>query len=118
MAWQGHFDKVFIGGDWTSPLSGESIAVISPLTEQEIARVPSASRADVDRVVAAARVAFDGGPWRRTSVEDRVATLLRLRNQFVARREQMAQTITDEMGSPISFSLGPQTGVPIWMIEA
>jgi len=117
MAWQGHFDKVFVGGDWASPLGAETIAVISPLTEQEIARAPSASRADVDRAVSAARLAFDSGPWPRLSVDERIATLL-LRDRFVARREDMAQTITDEMGSPISFSRGLQTGVPIWMIES
>jgi aldehyde dehydrogenase (NAD+) len=118
MAWQGHYDKVFIGGDWVQPVGAESIAVISPLTEQEFARVPSASRADLDRAVSAARLAFDNGSWPRTTVEDRIATLLRLRDRFAARREELAQTITDEMGSPISFSRGLQTGVPIRMIEA
>jgi len=118
MAWREHQDKVFVGGEWEPPIGADSIAVISPLSEQEFARVPSASRADVDRAVSAARRAFDSGPWPRMKAEDRIATLLRLRDRFAARREEMAQTITDEMGSPISFSRGLQTGVPIWMIEA
>lgn len=118
MAWREHQDKVFVGGEWEPPIGADSIAVISPLSEQEFARVPSASRADVDRAVSLARRAFDSGPWPRMKAEDRIATLLRLRDRFAARREEMAQTITDEMGSPISFSRGLQTGVPIWMIEA
>ena len=30
MQWQGHFDKVFIGGQWVASTSGDRIRVISP----------------------------------------------------------------------------------------
>ena len=73
MVWQGNYDKLFIGGDWVAPESGERIEVTSPFTEQVLAAVPSASPADVDRAVAAARRAFDNGPWPRMTVEERIA---------------------------------------------
>ncbi len=118
MVWQGQYDKLFMAGEWVAPLAAEQIDVISPMTEQVIARVPSSGRADVDRAVALSRAAFDTGPWPRMPVEDRIAALLRLRDQFSLRRNELAQLLTDEMGTPIGFSRTMQTGVPIWMIEA
>ncbi len=55
-------DKLFIGGEWVAPLSGEHIEVESPVTEEIVARVAAAGDADMDRAVAAARKAFDEGP--------------------------------------------------------
>ncbi len=118
MVWQGQYDKVFIGGDWVASTGADKIEVISPMTEAVIAAVPSANNADVDKAVGAARSAYDTGPWPRMALQDRITTLLRLRDLFAARREELAQLITDEMGAPIGFSRTMQTGVPIWMIEA
>lgn len=118
MVWQGHYDKLFIGGDWVVPISDERIEVTSPYTEQVIATVPSASPADVDRAVAVARLAFDTGPWPRMALEERSAVVARLRNAFVARQDVLGQLICDEMGSPITFSKKLQAGVPVLMLDA
>lgn len=96
--------KLFIDGTWAQPATASTIDVISPHTEAVIARVAEAREADVDRAVAAARAAFDTGPWPRTPAAERGAAMQRLLAALQARSEPLAQAITAEMGSPISFS--------------
>ena len=96
--------KLFIDGAWTAPATDATIDVVSPHTEEIVGRVPEAHEADVDRAVAAARVAFDRGPWPRLPAAERGAAMQRLLAALQARSEAMAQVITAEMGSPISFS--------------
>ncbi len=97
-------DKLFIGGQWCAPSSGATIDVISPHSEEAIARVPEAREADVDAAVAAARRAFDTGPWPRMAAAERAAHMAQLSAILQGRSEEIAETITREMGSPISFS--------------
>ena len=96
--------QLFIDGIWTKPATDATLDVVSPHTEEVIGRVPEAREADVDRAVAAARAAFDRGPWPRLSAAERSAAMARLLAALQARSETMAQVITAEMGSPISFS--------------
>ena len=110
-------DTMFIGGQWVKTRSPERIEVISPFTEQVIATVPAASKGEVDDAVAAARHAFDHGPWPKLPVEERIKAIERLRAVFERRKEEMAQTITDEMGSPITQSRTIQTTVPLMMMD-
>jgi aldehyde dehydrogenase (NAD+) len=97
-------DKLFIGGQWCAPSSAATIQVVSPHTEEVIAKVPESREADVDRAVAAAREAFDNGPWPRMPAAERAAHMAQLSAILQSRSEEIAETITREMGSPISFS--------------
>ncbi|MEU3301067.1 aldehyde dehydrogenase [Streptomyces sp. NPDC006678] len=97
--------KLFIGGELVDPLGADTIEVISPHTEQVIGRVPHASRADVDRAVAAARAAFDQGPWPRTSLEERVEIVGRIKDAIAVRHEEIARSISSQNGSPYSWSV-------------
>src|SRR5512143_4195955 len=97
-------DRLFIGGEWVAPATTATIDVVSPASEEVIARVPEGREADVERAVAAAREAFDRGPWPRMSPAERADVMERLLGELQARSEDMAVTITREMGGPISFS--------------
>lgn len=110
-------DTIFVGGRWIRPSSTEKLQVISAFTEQPVATVPLGNAADVDAAVAAARKAFDKGPWPKMSVDERVAVLRRLRAVLERRRENVAQTITAEMGSPITQSRTIQATVPLAMLD-
>lgn len=110
-------DTMFIGGEWVASHSSERIEVISPFTEQTIATVPKAGRKDVDAAVDAARRAFDAGPWPKATVAERIEAVARLRAVFERRKEEMAQAITAEMGSPITQSRSIQTTVPLMMMD-
>jgi betaine-aldehyde dehydrogenase len=98
------YDRLFIGGDWIAPEGTETIGVISPTTEEVIARVPEGTEADIDKAVAAARTAFDRGPWPRMSPAERGAILTAVGAQIAAEMGNLAEVITSEMGSPITFS--------------
>jgi betaine-aldehyde dehydrogenase len=97
-------ERLFIGGDWVAPSTAATIEVVSPHTEEVIARVPEAREADVDRAVAAARGAFDRGPWPRMVPGERADVMARLLAILQERSAELAVTITNEMGCPISFS--------------
>jgi len=108
-------DKLFIGGRWVDPAGSDVIEVISPHTEEVVGRVPEGTTADIDRAVAAARRAFDEGEWPRMSPEERIAAVQRFSDAYAARMMDLAEVITTEMGSPISFSQLAQTPAP-WMM--
>ncbi len=97
-------DKLFIGGEWVAPASRETLEVISPFTEETVARVPDAGTDDVDRAVAAARAALDG-PWSRLPMAERGDAIARLSAALQARGQEIADTITQEMGCPAKWSL-------------
>ncbi|MFJ8041280.1 aldehyde dehydrogenase [Kitasatospora sp. NPDC096147] len=110
--------ELFIGGAWTGPAGPGVIEVRSPHTEQVIGRVPHAAEADVDRAVAAARRAFDEGPWPRTSPAERIAVVRRIRDGLAARARELAELITAQNGSPISWSLPAQGQGPVAIWDA
>ena len=68
----------FIDGGWVAPATGASFPVLDPSTEEVIARAAEGSAADVDLAVAAARRAFDEGPWRTSTAQERGRVLFRL----------------------------------------
>ncbi|HEX3648447.1 MAG TPA: aldehyde dehydrogenase family protein [Pseudonocardiaceae bacterium] len=88
----------------------ERIDVVNPATEQTIASVPAGTAADVDSAVAAATAALPA--WSATSVAERAKVVRRIAEGIVARNEEIAATITAEMGSPITVSRRVQAGLP------
>jgi aldehyde dehydrogenase (NAD+) len=98
------YDRLFIGGDWVDPEGTGTIEVISPVTEEVVGRVPDGTEADIDKAVAAARRAFDHGPWPRMTPAERGEILKAVATQITAEMGDMAEIITREMGSPITFS--------------
>ncbi|HKF92279.1 MAG TPA: aldehyde dehydrogenase [Acidimicrobiia bacterium] len=107
--------RLFIGGEWVEPAGTGTIDVISPHTEELVGRVPEGTAADIDRAVAAARDAFDNGEWPRLSPEERIAAVQKFSEAYAAHIPDMAAVITEEMGSPISFSNLAQSPAP-WMM--
>ena len=89
--------------------------MISPHSEELVGRVPEGTEADIDRAVAAARDAFDNGDWPRMAPADRAAIVQRFSDIYAGRMMDMADVITTEMGSPISFSQLAQSPAP-WMM--
>ncbi|TMK83518.1 MAG: aldehyde dehydrogenase family protein, partial [Actinobacteria bacterium] len=111
-------DKLYIGGEWVEPATSKVIEVISPHSEELVGRVPEGSEADIDRAVAAAREAFDKGPWPRMTPAERLEILQRFAGIYASRLDEMAEVITTEMGSPISFSKVGQSPPPLLILNA
>ncbi|MFG1700412.1 aldehyde dehydrogenase [Nonomuraea sp. NPDC049309] len=110
-------DTLFIGGEWVAPAGTGTIDVISPHTEEVVGRVPDGTAQDMDRAVAAAREAFDHGPWPRMTFAERAEVIGRLADIYDARQDEMARLITEEMGSPITFSKLAQAPQPLSMLR-
>ncbi|MGW5053562.1 aldehyde dehydrogenase family protein [Actinokineospora sp. NPDC004072] len=98
-----------IGGELIDA-GGDRIEVVNPATEQVIAAVPAGTAADVDAAVAAATAAF--GAWSARSPQERAEAVRRVSEGIAARRDELAATITAEMGSPITFSTKVQAALP------
>ena len=65
--------------------------------------MPEGTTADIDAAVAAARHAFDDGEWPRMTPEERIAVVQPFSRPLRRQLMDMAEVITTEMGSPISF---------------
>ncbi len=83
--------RLFIGGDWREPSSGETYATVNPATEAESALVAKGDERDIDLAVQAARKAFDEGPWPRMSAAERGRILWRLADLITANLDEMAR---------------------------
>ncbi|HVE98165.1 MAG TPA: aldehyde dehydrogenase family protein [Mycobacteriales bacterium] len=109
-------DTLYIGGEWVAPAGAATIDVVDPATEQVIATIPEGSPADVDRAVSSARGAFD--TWAATPVEQRAKHLTQLADGLSARAEEIARTITSEMGAPARFAQAVQAALPISVMSS
>jgi len=96
----------YIDGKWVSPIETRDFEVINPASEQPIATISLGSAADVDRAVGAAKRAFES--YSATTVQDRLGLLTRIVEVYKSKMEEMAQTISQEMGAPISLSRAAQ----------
>jgi aldehyde dehydrogenase (NAD+) len=106
------YDRFYIDGSWQTPSDTEEIDVRSAATEEVIGRVPRGTADDVDRAVRAARAAFDGG-WALTTPAERAVWLGRLADALESRVQEIATTISQEVGMPITMSTSVQAQLPV-----
>ena len=102
--------ELYIDGAWIAPQGDGTIEVVNPTTEQVIGSVPAGSSDDVNLAVAAAKRAFP--EWANSSVETRMAALNDLSLALKELTEELAQTITAEVGTPIGYSRMAMVGTP------
>ncbi len=108
------YDQHYYDGAWQASSGAETSAVISSATEEAVARVPRGTAADVDRAVAAARAAFES--WSRTPLEERAQWLEKLAAAMKTRVPQIAEAISHEVGTALSYSTKVQVEFPVMMI--
>lgn len=104
-------DKLYIDGRWVTPAGKALIDVINPATEEVIGRIPEGTSDDARAAVAAARRAFDA--WAATAPAERAGYLQKIHEGLKARADEIARTITGEMGMPLKLSQRIQAGSPI-----
>ena len=103
-------DRIYIGGEWVEPAGAEPIEVVNSTTEEVMGTVPACTPEDADRAVAAAREAFDA--WSRTSREGRAGYITAIAAGLGERSEEIAATISQELGMPLKLSQIVQVGLP------
>jgi malonate-semialdehyde dehydrogenase (acetylating)/methylmalonate-semialdehyde dehydrogenase len=89
----------YVAGAWTPATAGEALDVTNPATGEVLARVPLSGGSDLDAAVLAAREALP--VWRAVSVIERARRLFALREGLEARKEDLARSVTTEMGKTI-----------------
>src|SRR3954465_12667860 len=90
----------YIGGQWTPASGDDSLDVTNPATGEVLVQVPLSGSSDLDAAVRAARAALP--EWRAVSVIERARKLFALREGLDARREELARSVTTEMGKTIA----------------
>lgn len=96
------FTKHYINGAFVESLGGKHVNVISPATEEAVSTISIGTAADVDAAVASASRAFK--VFSQTSVDDRIALLSRIAEEYQKRIPDFGRSLAEEMGAPISFA--------------
>ncbi|MBN9072341.1 MAG: aldehyde dehydrogenase family protein [Rhizobiales bacterium] len=94
--------KFYIDGKWVDPAVPARLDVIDPSTEEAYTQISVGSAKDVDRAVAAARRAFQS--FSLTTREERLKLLRRILEVYNERYEDIAQAVSRENGSPITWA--------------
>jgi malonate-semialdehyde dehydrogenase (acetylating)/methylmalonate-semialdehyde dehydrogenase len=105
----------YVGGRWTPSSSSEALPVTNPASGETLARVPLSTASDLDAAVRAAREALP--VWRGVSVIERGRRLFTLREALDTRREELARSVTTEMGKTIADARA-EVARMIEMVEA
>ena len=101
------YKQFYINGKWVDPVKKiDSFDVLNPANEKVIGQVSLGTPHDVDSAVISARNAFNF--FSQTSVEDRLTLLERIIEVYESRYDEVAETISLEMGAPISLSKNAQ----------
>jgi aldehyde dehydrogenase (NAD+) len=103
-------DKLFINGDWVSPAGKGSIEVLNAGTEEVMGRIPEGSAEDIDRAVKAAKAAFPA--WSALSPAERAEYLNKISAGLMARADELAKLVAQEVGMPLPLSKAIQAGLP------
>lgn len=98
--------KFYIDGEWVEPIGTDTLDVVNPATEKAIATIALGDEKDVDRAVTAARTAFDS--YASTTRADRIELLSRVIEVYGRRMNDLATTITQEMGAPAGLAATAQ----------
>jgi malonate-semialdehyde dehydrogenase (acetylating) / methylmalonate-semialdehyde dehydrogenase len=106
----------YVAGRWVpAAAASHELDVINPATGEVLARVPLSGGSDLDAAVAAGRAALP--EWRAVSVIARARKLFELRERLLARSDDLARSVTVEMGKTIGDARA-EVARMIEMVEA
>jgi betaine-aldehyde dehydrogenase len=108
-------DAIFVGGAWVPSTGTGTLEVVDSNTEEVMATIPAGTAEDVDKAAQAAAAAFP--EWSATPAEERAKALFQIADGLSARSEQIAETISREVGMPKSLAGPIQVGLPIGAVS-
>jgi aldehyde dehydrogenase (NAD+) len=97
---------------WLDPQGADTIEVISPVTERPIT---SATAGDVDCAVEAARRAFRS--FSRATRQERIDLLGSVLAAYAKRRQDLADALVEELGTPAMFAKEWQAGMGLLHVQ-
>ena len=98
--------QFYINGEWVDPVDPKSLDVINPATEEVIGKIAMGNSQDVDKAVSAAKEAFES--FSETTKEERLALMGKILEVYQSRYDEIAETISSEMGAPLWLSKAAQ----------
>jgi len=107
--------QFYINGQWVDSIGGTALEVIDPSTEKVLTSITLGSQEDTDRAVDAASQAFTS--WSHSTKAERMDLLKAILHEYEKRSDDMASTISSEMGAPISLSRESQTTAGSYHME-
>jgi len=100
-------NKLYINGEWTDALDGQSLDLINPATEELLATLPSAGASDTHAAIQAAEQAFK--EWRLTTPYARAAILKKAADHIRENISTLAKDMVLESGKPSPEAKGEWT---------
>lgn len=93
----------FINGEYVQSISGKVKDNINPATEEVISVIAQGGQEEVDAAVAAAKRALKG-PWKKMTLNDRIAVIRRIGDIILERKDELARLESLDTGKPIWLS--------------
>jgi aldehyde dehydrogenase (NAD+) len=106
--------RMYIGGEWLDPASGEWFESYNPYTGKPWALVPKGTAADVERAVEAAHRAFTTGDWPKLNASQRGALLRRLGDLIAREAERLGALEVRDNGKLFAEMGGQLRYLPNW----
>ncbi|ASN06644.1 aldehyde dehydrogenase family protein [Virgibacillus necropolis] len=94
--------KHYINGEWVESTGTDTEEVINPATEEVMGKISLGTKEDLDKAVEAARVALPS--FSQTTKEERIKMLEKITAEYEKRKEDLIETMTDELGAPLNIS--------------
>lgn len=94
--------KHYINGQWVESTGSDTLDVINPATEEVIGKISLGTKEDLDKAVEAAQAALPS--FSQTTKEERIEMLEKITAEYEKRKEDLVETITNELGSPLKMS--------------
>jgi malonate-semialdehyde dehydrogenase (acetylating) / methylmalonate-semialdehyde dehydrogenase len=105
----------YVGGSWRAVDDVATLDDVDPATGEVAALVPLSAERQVREAVAAARAAQPG--WRAVPPQRRARAVLALRDQLLARREELVALVSADMGKTLADADG-EVGRGIESVES
>jgi aldehyde dehydrogenase (NAD+) len=96
--------KMYINGEWIDSNSGETFSRVNPATLESVGEFPLGNEMDVEDAVNAANHAFES--WSETPAPKRGEILFKVAQLLQQNKEELAKTITVEMGKVLTEARG------------
>lgn len=94
--------SIYIDGQFVAPHGTETMDLFNPANNRKIGEVILADEVDTREAIAAAKRAFK--TFSKTTVEERIGYLQKLRNAVQAKEKQLTDIMVEEYGGTYQFS--------------
>lgn len=95
---------VYVNGEFSECSSVKRMDIFDPASGAVIAQVPECTRREMESAIDSARRAFDDGPWRASTGQQRARVLFKIAEGIRKNAAKLAELETLNMGKPLTES--------------